>query len=154
VNRSRYNKIADAAYDRVAEQTEKFELDDVIDEIVRELSSEQASRELIREFAQTLAAKTDDKHAARAENSQMDLLAGTDAALDTVWRLGDGTRVKARKARRDDVLKRFELRRDNYERVRQAFEDDRKVTAELLVYMPNEETTVEVAVEARKKAQP
>lgn len=154
MNRSRYSKIADAAYERVAESNEKFDIDDVISEIVAELSTEEASAELIREFAQTLAAKTDDKHAARAESNQMDLLAGTDEAMDVVWRLGDGTRVKARKARRRDVLKRLELRRDNFERVREAYEADRHVTAELLVYMPEEETTVEEAVETRKKAQP
>jgi hypothetical protein len=154
VNRSRYNKLADAAYERVAEAKDKFDIDDVIAEIVAELSAEQASAELIREFAQTLAAKTDDKHAARAESNQMDLLAGVDEAMDVVWRLGDGTRVKARKARRREVLKRLELRRENFERVSEAFEADRQITAELLVYMPDEVVTVEDAVQARKKAQP
>lgn len=154
MNRSRYAKIADAAYERVAEANEKFDIDDVISEIVAELSSEQASAELIREFAQTLAAKTDDKHAARAESGQLDLLAGTDEALDVVWRLGDGTRMKARKARRREVLKRLELRRDNFDRVREAYEADRTAAAELLLYMPDEETTVEAAVTARLNAQP
>lgn len=153
MNRSRYNKIASAVYERIAETGEKFDIEDVIDEIVRELSSETATAELIHEFASTLAAKADDKAASRVDSGQLNLLTGDEVALDAVWRLGGGQRVKARQARRPDVIAWFEQRSANFSRVTAAFEADQKVTAELLVYMPDETTTVEAAVTARHKAQ-
>ena len=154
MNRSRYNKIADVAYDRIAEGRDEFDISDVIDEIVRELSSEEASQELIREFAQTLAAKVDDKRAKRAESGQLSLLDGDPEALDAVWRLGGGKRVRAREANRDQVTQWIGIRGDNAARVVAAYDRDRKEAAELLVYMPDAATKVEQAVDRRKQERP
>lgn len=152
MNRSRYNKLADAAYDRVADGADHFDITEVIDEIVRELSSEEATAELLREFAQTLAERADDKRAKRADSGQLDLLTGEPEALDAVWRIGGGRRVRARDARREDVLAWLAIRGDNAERVREAYERDRQQVAELLVFMADDETTVAAAVAARKAA--
>lgn len=154
MNQSRYRKLADAAYDRVAQGADHFDIADVIDEIVAELSTEEASAELVREFAHTLAEKADDKRAKRADSGQIDLFTGEAEALDAVWRIGGGRRVKARNANRDDVLAWLGIRRENADRVAAAFDRDRQTVAELIAYMPDETTTVEEAVQARKDAQP
>jgi hypothetical protein len=154
VNRSRYNKIADAAYDRIADGSDKFDISEVIDEIVRELSVEDATQELVREFAQSLAEKVDDKRAKRADSGQMDLLAGDPEALDAVWRIGGGKRVRAREAKRKDALSWLAIRGDNAARVVSAYDRDRQQVAELLVYMPDDDTSLEQAVVARKEFLP
>ena len=151
---SRYKKIAEEAYARVADGSEKFDLDDVIDEIVAELSTEATNAELVREFAETLAARADDRAASRIENQQMDLLTGEAVALDAVWRLGGGRRIKARHAVSAEVLAWLQLRAANAQRVTDALDADRKLAAELLLYMPDDKTTVEQAVAARKRATP
>jgi hypothetical protein len=153
VKKSRYKKIAEEAYARVADGGEQFDLGEVIDEIVAELSSETTNAELVREFAETLAAGADDRASARIENQQMDLLTGEPVAMEAVWRLGAGRRVKARHAVREDVLAWLQIRAANAQRVADAFDADRKLAVELLLYMTDDETTVEKAVEARKKAQ-
>ena len=153
MNRSRYRKLAEAAYERVAANEDHFDVTDVIDEIVRELSSEDASSELIHEFAASLAEKADEKAAKRADSGQMDLLTGEVEALDAVWRIGGGRRVKARNANRDDVLAWLGIRRENADRVAAAFDRDRQTVAELIAFMPDDKTTVEAAVQARKDAQ-
>ena len=154
MNRSRYNKIADAAYDRIADGSDQFDIAEVINEIVRELSAENATQELLREFAQSLAERADDKRAKRADSGQMDLLAGDTEALDAVWRVGGGKRVRARNAKRDDVLSWLAIRGDNAARVVAAYDRDRKQAAELLVYMPDVATTVEQAVDRRRQERP
>jgi hypothetical protein len=151
---SRYKKIADAAYARIADGGEQFDLDEVIDEIVAELSNETTNAELVREFAETLAARADDRAAARVDSQQLDLLTGDPAAMDAVWRLGSGRRVKARHAVRDDVLAWMQIRATNAQRVADAYEADQKLATELLAFMDHDETTVEQAVDARKKVQP
>jgi hypothetical protein len=153
VNRSRFNKLAEAVYDRIAEAGGHFDITKVVDEIARELSSEDASSELIREFAQSLAERADDRRARRAESGQMDLLTGEVEALDAVWRLGGGRRVRVRDATRDDVLLWLEIRGHNAERVAAAYEKDRQVVVELLAFMTDEHMTVPQAIEARKAAQ-
>lgn len=153
MNQSRYAKIAEAAYDRIADTGDEFDINDVIDEIVRELSAEKVNAELMHEFAQSLAAKVDDKKATRHGNGQLDLLTGEEAALEAVWRIGNGRRKRARYATRPEVLAWLEIRAANARRVTDAYEADRSVAAELLLYMPDEKTTVEKAVEARIKAQ-
>lgn len=75
------------------------------------------------------------------------LLAGDPTALDEVWRLGPTQRVRARYATRTDVLRWLDT-----PRVASAVERDRRTAAELLVYMPDDLTTVETAVESRKVA--
>jgi len=154
VKHSRYQKIAAEAYARIADTGEQFDLDEVISEIVAELSNETTNAELLLEFAETLAARADDKAAARIDNQQLDLLTGETVAMDAVWRLGAGRRVKARHAVRDDVLAWLQLRAANAQRVADAFDADRKLAAELLLYMTDDAITVEQAVEARKQAQP
>jgi hypothetical protein len=154
VNKSRFSKLATAAYDRIADSGEEFTIDDVIAEIVAELAAEKVDVELLNEFAAGLAAKVDDAKATRHDHGQLDLLSGDETALDAVWRIGGGKRKRARNATRPDVLDWLAIRSDNARRVREAYESDSKVAAELLVYMPDEDTTVESAVEARKKAQP
>lgn len=99
-----------------------------------------------------LAGKADDRAAARIENQQMDLLTGEAVAMDAVWRLGGGLRVKARHAVAADVLAWLDIRGANAQRVADAFAADRALVAELLVYMPTADVTVEQAVEARTKA--
>lgn len=154
MNKSRFGKLATAAYDRIADSGEEFTIDDVIAEIVAELAAEKVDVELLNEFAAGLAAKVDDAKATRHDHGQLDLLSGDETALDAVWRIGGGKRKRARNATRPDVLDWLAIRSDNARRVREAYESDSKVAAELLVYMPDEETTVETAVESRKKAQP
>lgn len=152
MNQSRYRKLADAAYDRVAESKDHFDIAEVVEEIARELSSEDASSELIREFAHNLAEKADDRRAKRADSGQIDLFTGEPEALDAVWRIGGGRRVKAKDAIREDVLAWLGIRRENADRVAAAFDRDRQVVAELLVFMPDLDTTVEQAVQARQSA--
>lgn len=154
MNKSRFSKLAAAAYDRIADDGDEFTLDDVIDEIVRELSAEKVDVELLKEFAAGLAARVDDVKATRHDHGQLDLLTGEETALDSVWRIGGGKRKRARHATRPDVLDWLAIRSDNARRVRDAYAADSKVAAELLLYMPDETTTVAAAVEARKKAQP
>jgi hypothetical protein len=154
VKNSRYKKLADEAYARVADSGDKFDLDEVIDEIVAELSNESTNAELLQEFAETLAARADDRAASRLDNQQIDLLTGEVVALDAVWRLGGGRRVKARNAVAGDVLAWLDIRGANAKRVADAFDADRKLAVELLLYMPKPDTTVEAAIEARKKAHP
>ena len=153
MNRSRFNKIAEAAYDRIAEAGGHFDISQVTAEIVAELSTEQASADLIAAFAQSLAERADDRRASRADSMQMDLLTGEVAALDAVWRVGGGRRVRVRDATREDVLLWFGIRSRNVELVNAAFEKDRHLVAELLVFMPDLHTTVPQAIEARKAAQ-
>jgi len=153
VKHSRYKKIAEEVYARVADSGDEFDLDDVIAEIAKELSAEATNAELVREFAETLAARADDRAAARIENQQLDLLTGEAVALDAVWRLGAGRRIKARHAVRNDVLAWLQIRAANAQRVADAFDADRSLAAELLLYMTKPDTTVEKAVEARTKAQ-
>jgi hypothetical protein len=154
VKNSRYKKIAEEAYARIADGGEQFDLDEVIAEIVAELSHETTNAELVREFAETLAARADDRAASRVDNQQIDLLTGESVAMDAVWRLGGGRRVKARHAVREDVLAWLQIRAANAQRVADAFDADRQLAAELLLYMPDGETTVGAAVEARLKARP
>lgn len=154
MNRSRYNKIADAAYERVADGKDHFDIAEVVSEIVKELSTEDASQELIREFAHTLAEKADDKRAKRADSGQVDLFTGQPEALDAVWRIGGGKRVRVREATRDDVVSRLAIIGDNAARVAAAHDKDRRQLLELLAWMPNKRMTVAQAVQARKDAQP
>jgi hypothetical protein len=154
VKHSRYKKIAEEAYARVADEGREFDLNEVIDEIVTELSQETTNAELLREFAETLASGADDRAAARVENQQLDLLTGETVAMEAVWRLGSGRRVKAKHAVREDVLAWLQIRAANAQRVADAFEADRKLAGELLLYMTDSKTTVEQAVKARKAATP
>ena len=153
MNRSRFNKLAEAVYDRVADEADQFDIAEVVDEIARELSTEQATTELIREFAQSLAERADDRRAKRADSGQMDLLTGEVEALDAVWRIGGGRRVRARDATREHVLAWLAIRGDNAARVVSAYDRDRQQVAELLVYMTDDRMTVAQAVEARKAVQ-
>lgn len=153
MNRSRFNKLAEAAYQRVADHAGPFGLGEVVAEITAELSTEAASAELIAEFARSLAERADERAAKRADSEQMDLLTGEVEALDAVWRIGGGQRVRARDATREHVLAWLEIRGRNAERVREAYERDRQQVAELLVYMTDAMTVAE-AVRARKAALP
>lgn len=153
MNRSRFNKLAEVAYDRVADQADHFDITQVIDEIRAELSREDTTSELIAAFAQSLAERADDRRAKRADSGQLDLLTGEPEALDAVWRLGGGRRVRARQATRGDVLAWLAIRGDNAARVAEAYERDRQAVAELLVHMADDEMTVEQAVKVRREAQ-
>jgi hypothetical protein len=93
----------------------------------------------------------DKRHTKRADSRQMDLLTGEVAALDSVWKIGDGQRVTARRANRTDVLMWLGIRGKNAAKVAEAYAKDRHTAAELLVYMPDDLVTVEEAVEVRKK---
>jgi hypothetical protein len=154
VKNSRYKKIAEEAYARIADGGEQFELVDVISEILGELRRETTNAELLAEFAESLAAGADQRAAARIDNQQLDLLTGEAVAMEAVWRLGAGRRVKVKHAVREDVLAWLQIRAANARRVADAYEADRKLAAELLLYMTDVKTTVEQAIEARKKAQP
>lgn len=149
---TRYQKIADAAYDRIADVHERFDLVEVTHEILLELRADTATaEEIFRELATTLAERADEKRARRNDSEQYDLLTGEVAALDAVWRLGDGRRVRARKAKRPELLQWLGIRAANAARVADAFERDRHAVAELLIYMADD-TTVEAALAARKAA--
>lgn len=150
---SRYQKIADAAYDRVADGEERFDLAEVTAEIRTELGTETVRDEILDEFAQQLAERADEKRAKRVDSDQYDLLTGEVEALDAMWRLGAGKRVRARHANREELLQWLGIRAANAARVNAAFERDRTAVAELLLFM-EDDTTVEQAIEARKKAQP
>lgn len=152
MNTERFNKLADAVYDRFADSPDRFAINDVRNEIRRELASETTNGEVLDEFAALLTRESDKRHTKRATSQQMDLLTGEVEALDAVWKLGAGQRVTARRANRTDVLLWLGIRGKNAEKVRLAYDHDRHVAAELLLYMPDDLTTVEVAVEARKRA--
>lgn len=148
---SRFNKMAAAIYDRLAESG-RFAIGDVQAEIRGELASETTNAELLDEVAVLLAQRIDNKRVERSEAQQLDLLTGEPAALDAVLRLGHGQRVTARVAKRADLVRWLGLRGENFDRVKAAYDFDRQVVAELLIYMPDDETTVELAVERRKAA--
>lgn len=150
---SRYQKIADAAYDRIAESEQRFDLAEVTAEVRAELESESVRGDILDEFAQQLAEKADEKRAKRVDSEQYDLLTGEVEALDAMWRLGAGKRVRARHANREELLLWLGIRAANAERVAQAFDRDRKAVAELIAYMEDPETTVEQAITARNKRQ-
>jgi hypothetical protein len=153
VNNDRFNKLADAVYERFADRPERFDINDVRDEIRTELGSESINGELLDEFANQLTRVADKRHTKRADSRQLDLLTGEVAALDSVWKIGGGQRVTARRANRSDVLMWLGIRGKNAAKVAAAFSKDRYTAAELLVYMPDDLITVEQAIEERKKNQ-
>lgn len=150
----RFNKIADAVYERYSDSPDRFDINDVRDAIRAELAAEVLNEEVLNEFANQLARGTDKRHTKRTGSQQMDLLTGEVAALEAVWKVGGGTRVTARHANRTDVLMWLSIRGKNADKVAAAFKQDRHTAAELLVYMPDDLTTVEEAVEVRKKNKP
>jgi hypothetical protein len=149
VRYDRYRKRAAALFDARADGAIRFDFEDVVADIKADLQEEVVNDELISEFARSLAHSIDDARASRADSQQLNLLTGETAAMDAVWRLGDGVRVRARHATRSDVLLWFGIRSANTDRVIAAFERDRTAVAELLVYMPDESVTVEMAAAAR-----
>lgn len=149
---SRYQKIADAAYERIADEEERFDLTEVIAAIREELEAETVRGEILDEFAQQLAEKADEKRSRRVDSEQYDLLTGEVEALDAMWRLGAGKRVRARHANREELLLWLGIRAANAERVASAFDRDRKAVAELIAYMDDPATTVEQAIAARNKS--
>jgi hypothetical protein len=151
VSNDRFNKIADAVYGRFADQPDRFDINDVRDEIRTELASESVNGELLDEFANQLTRVADKRHTKRADSRQMDLLTGEIAALDSVWKIGGGQRVTARRANRTDVLMWLGIRGKNAAKVAEAYDKDRYTAAELLVFMPDDLITVEEAIESRKK---
>lgn len=148
----RYRKRAAAIFDARADTAARFDFEDVVSDIKADLKGEVVNDELISEFARSLAHSIDDSRASRADSQQLDLLTGEPAAMDAVWRLGGGVRVRARHATRTDVLLWFGIRSANTDRVIAAFERDRTAVAELLVYMSDDEVTVEQAAQARLDA--
>lgn len=151
MSNDRFNKIADAVYERFADQPDRFDINDVRDEIRAELASESVNGELLDEFANQLTRVVDKRHTKRADSRQMDLLTGEVAALDAVWKIGGGQRVTARRANRTDVVMWLGIRGKNAAKVAAAFDKDRFTAAELLVHMPDDLVTVEEAIESRKK---
>lgn len=151
MNRERYNKIAATAYDRYADRQARFDMAGVIADVAAELSSESVNGELIQEFASQLVHSVDKKKTARAEDGQIDLLTGEPAALDAVWRLGSGQRVRARYANRIDMVTWLGMRRENAERVVAAFKRDETAVAQLLPFMADDSVLVERAIEERKR---
>lgn len=148
----RYRKRAAAIYDSRADGADRFEFEDVVADIKASLMEEVVNDELISEFARSLARSIDDARAARADSQQLDLLTGETAAMDAVWRLGSGVRVRARHAKRADIIVWIGIRGANTDRVNAAYERDRAAVAELLVYMPDETVSVEQAAAARLSA--
>jgi hypothetical protein len=153
VTNDRFNKLADVIYDRFADGPDRFDINDVRDEIRAELGSESVNGELLDEFANQLTRVADKRHTKRADSRQMDLLTGEVEALDSVWKIGGGQRVTARRANRTDVLMWLGIRGKNAAKVAAAFEKDRFTAAELLVYMPDDLITVEQAISERRKHQ-
>jgi hypothetical protein len=152
VTNERFTKIADAIYEHFADGTARFDINDVRDQIRAELAAESVNGELLDEFAGQLARTADKRHTKRTDSQQMDLLTGEPVALDAVWKVGPGQRVAARHANRMDVLTWVEIRGKNAAKVADAYDKDRHTAAELLVYMPDDQVTVEQAVETRRKA--
>lgn len=154
MNRDRFNKIADTVYDRFADGRDRFDIAEVCSEIRQELESESVNGDLLDEFADLLTKSVDKRRTKRAGSQQFDLLTGEVEALDSVWKLGSGKRVTARRANRTDVLAWLGIRRQNADKVRIAYENDRVTAAQLLLYMADDLITVEAAIEERKRANP
>ncbi len=146
----RFNKLADEIYQRVVDQADRFDINDVRDEIRAELAVESMNTELLDEFAAQLAQVAEKRRGKRDTSHQLDLLTGEPAALDAVWKLGDGKRVLARRANRTELLAWINIRGKNAAATAAAYEKDRRAAAELLLHMPNDSVTVEEAVEAHK----
>lgn len=149
----RFNKLANVIYQRVADTSARFDIGDVREEIRAELASESVNNELLDEFASQLTQAADKRHTTRADSQQLDLLTGEPAALDAVWKLGDGRRVMARRANRNELLAWIDIRGRNAAAVIAAYEKDRVTAAELLVHMADDKVTVEEAVSRYKAAQ-
>ena len=147
-----YHKVAGAAYDRVADRGGHFELGDLVEEVLGDLVDIVDVSELLRTVALTLVQTVDDRRTASADAAQLDLLTGEAKALDVVWRLGDGWRIRARYATRADALKWIDLRAQNARRVAEAYSRDRDRIAVLLPFL-NGSTTVAVAVDAYRADQ-
>lgn len=150
----RYTKIASAAYDRHADRGQRFNLFDVIADIEEELTGETVTAELIREFATQLAHAVDGRRAQRSESQQLDLLTGDTSGLDTIWRLGEGVRVRARYANRTDVVAWIGMKADNAKRVTLAYEKDRDTIAQLLPFMTDDAVLLGQATDAWMLANP
>lgn len=148
----RYHKIALARYEALADGTEHFTLDQVIADAETEFRSLPPSEDMYHTLAATLVRSIDDKKAARLDDGQLDLLTGEPAALDSVWRLGGGRRVRARFANRTDALLWLGIRSANTDRVVAAFERDQRAVAELIAFMPDDSVSIGAAAEARKAA--
>jgi len=148
----RFNKLANVIYERVADATPRFDISDVREEIRAELASESVNNELLDEFAAQLTRAADKRHAG-SDSQQLDLLTGEPAALDAIWKIGDGKRVTARRANRNELLAWLDIRGRNAAAVVAAYEKDRVTAAELLVHMSDDKVTVEEAVSRYKATQ-
>jgi hypothetical protein len=148
---SRYRKIAVECYERVLRETGRFDIEDVRDAILAEVLAQGVSEDIVDDFVDGLVKDEDKRRAQAAELDQLDLFSGEPAALDAVWRLGDGQRVMARHATRSDVFARLRLKRQHIEDAQAAYERDEARMARLLPYMTDDSITVEIALDAWKR---
>lgn len=148
MNFERFKKIALARYNEHADSAAHFTLDEVIADAEAEFRTLQSDEDYYHDLAVTLVQAIDGKRASRAEGDQLDLLTGEPAALDQIWRLGDGRRVRARFANRVDAIARIGVINQNESRVVAAASRERRQIAELLVYMLDDDVLIPDAVTA------
>lgn len=144
-------KLAMAVYQRLLDGAPDGHVDmaTVRDEIERELRARgDLVDDVIEELAALSARAADDELTKRADSRQTSMLDDGSDALDGVWRLGGGRRVRVRYARRDDYAARMALKSKNVSAVLAAHAADEDEYSKLLPYFETAATTVAEAVEA------
>ena len=144
---NRWRKIAREVYERVIDtHGGRAEKDEILDELKDEIRAHGLSDDIFDTVVEDLLKNEDDRQAKKANSGQLDLLTGEDEALDAVWRLGESTRVRARRATRDDVYAWLGLKAKNAADTAAAFAREQGRLSKLTPYMVDGNVTVEDAV--------
>lgn len=149
MNFERFKKIALARYNARADHAAHFTLEEVIADAEAEFRTLEPDEDYYHELAATLVHAIDGKRATRVDDNQLDLLTGEPAALDRVWRLGDGRRVRARFANRQDAIARLGVISQNEDRVVAASARERGQIIALLPFMSDDKVLIPDAITSR-----
>lgn len=101
--------------------------------------------DLKRRIARDATRRADKRLVQRGQSAQGSLLTGECDALEGVWTLPEGGRVRVRSARRNEYAMHLMIQRKNVLAVNQAFAADEQAFIELEPYFITPETTVEQA---------
>jgi hypothetical protein len=154
-DRSRFKKLARECYESALDQQGgRCDLEDVRDLILAQIVAQGVSDDIVDDFVDGLLKEEDARQAQSADYGQYDLFSGELAALDVVWRLGHGVRVRARHATRADIYARLGIKAENLKNVTEAFLREQQRATKLMPYMTDDTITVEMALEAWKRDNP
>jgi hypothetical protein len=154
-DKSRYKQLARDAYEAVLNQAAgRCDLEDVRDEILARIVALGVSDDIVDDFVDGLLAAEDGRQSSGADSGQYDLFSGEPEALDAVWRLGGGTRVRCRHATRADWYVRLAIKEQNLAAVKDAYDRELARAAKLMPYMTDDTITTEAALEAWRRDNP